>query len=49
MLEFQIGMEIREVGLARNSEYLRLGASVDGLCDPFCGVEIKCPGPRKRW
>ena len=47
---FDLGVDIREVGLATNSELPGLGASLDGLVGniqvaDMVGIEIKCPNP----
>jgi len=40
---FELGVDIKEVGLATNGRWAGLGASLDGLIGDSVGWETKCP------
>jgi len=43
LLGRRLGVEIRETGFAVWKQDQRFGASLDGIIDEECGIEIKCP------
>lgn len=44
----KLGCKIRETGFAVWKKDQRFGASLDGIIDDECGIEIKCPGKMYR-